>query len=172
MSYTGRYVAFTSDSPLLKNDHNGQQDVYVWDRLTDELRRASVSDFGTESQGISEHPAISADAGCASFSSSGLVLDPRHHWQGGYEIFAHDLVHGGTRGVTLGQDGQRANRASTFSGLSADARFIAFSSDASNLVSPYDGLPRTSIVVISSAIGSSSSASRGTRARPTPCTSP
>jgi Tol biopolymer transport system component len=141
LSYTGRYVVFTGDSPLLRRDHNGQPDIYVWDRVADVLRRASVSDFGTESHGISDGAAISADGGCVSFHSSGAVLDPRHRWTGRYHIFVHDLVHGGTRGVTFGEDGQTADSVSNHSALSADARFVAFSSDASNLVMTSDEPP-------------------------------
>lgn len=83
ISEDGRYVAFVSSaSNLVANDTNGTeyeyygQDVFVHDRSTGTTTRESVAGDGTEANGPSYWPAISADGGFVTFASAATNLVP------------------------------------------------------------------------------------------------
>ncbi len=136
ISADGRYVAFDSDaSNLLAGDGNGSADVFVRDRVTSETSRVSVSSAGAEGDGDSYWAAISADGRYVAFESiaTDLVLGDTN---GVRDIFRHDLQSPeATIRVSVADDGSQANDASFSASISADGRYVAFDSDASNLVS-------------------------------------
>lgn len=130
----GRYVVFTSDaSNLVGGDTNGDQDVFVRDRTTGRTRRVSVSSAGEQPNGNSFDPFISADGRFVAFSSaaSNLVGGDTN---GVTDIFVRDRTTGRTRRVSVSSAGEQANGQSGSPSISADGRFVAFSSAASNLV--------------------------------------
>jgi len=51
-----------------------------------------------------------------------------------FDVFVRDRRTGTTRRVSLGSGGIQGNKASASPVISADGRFVAFNSDASNLV--------------------------------------
>ena len=141
ISDDGRYVAFVSNgSNLVPDDTNqclfreaGCPDIFVHDRQTGETERVSVASDGTEGNGESSEPAISADGRFVAFQSwaSNLVSgDNNHHT----DIFVHDRQTGETRRVSIASDGTEANHRSFRPAISADGRTVAFMSEASNLV--------------------------------------
>ncbi|WP_020639463.1 TolB family protein [Amycolatopsis balhimycina] len=70
ISADGRYVAFVSDSAnLVPGDTNLFRDVFVRDRDTATTTRASVAGNGTEGNGNSATPSISADGKHVAFQS-------------------------------------------------------------------------------------------------------
>ncbi len=74
-SADGRYVAFTSRaSNLVPGDTNGDYDVFVRDRQTDQTTRVSVDSAGNEASPGSESPAISADGRYVAFESEASNL--------------------------------------------------------------------------------------------------
>jgi Tol biopolymer transport system component len=136
----GRYIAFTSPaSTLVARDTNGLADVFVHDRRTGSTRRVSVSNRGRQSSGSatgtgSNAPAISADGRYVAFHSdaSNLVSGDTNR---AFDIFVRDRAIGKTRRVSVGQSGQQANAESLgAAAISADGRYVAFASLASNLV--------------------------------------
>ncbi len=89
ISADGRYVVVMSDADnLVGGDTNGTNDVFVYDRQTDTIRRVSVSDAGEQGNGGTyTGPAVSADGLCVAFVSSASNLIPGD--SNGYEdIFA------------------------------------------------------------------------------------
>ena len=133
LSASGRYVAFTSAaSTLVRRDLNGTTDIFVRDLRTTRTIRLSVASDGTESDGPSMKPSISADGRVVAFPSSAtnLVSNDRNGVQ---DIFARDRASGTTVRVSTGGKGE-ANALSLASLVSADGSAIAFSSEASNLV--------------------------------------
>jgi hypothetical protein len=134
ISAGGRYVAFQSAaSNLIEGDTNGASDVFVHDRDTGITERVSVdSDWGEGNAG-SFGPAISADGRYVAFqgSASNLVPDDTNAET---DVFVHDRETGATERVSLASDGAEGNRSSFASSLSADGRYVAFASLASNLV--------------------------------------
>src|SRR5205085_12425541 len=136
MSADGRFVAFQSDATnLVAGDTNGQTDVFVRDRQMGITRRVSVDSSGNEANGFgSQGAAISGDGRFVAFNSSAtnLVVDDTN---GQYDLFVHDLQTGATERVSVDSTGAQANDTSSEPALSADGRFVAFSSYASNLIS-------------------------------------
>jgi Tol biopolymer transport system component len=90
ISADGRYVAFVSFADhLVPFDTNGQADVFVHDRHTAETTRGSVATDGTEVNGESGYPAISADGRYVAFVSSADNLVPGV-LDSPPELFIHD----------------------------------------------------------------------------------
>ena len=71
----GRRVAFASTSDdLVPGDDNGVRDVFVFDRVTDEVTRVSETSGGTGGDGASRDPEISADGETVVFESAATNL--------------------------------------------------------------------------------------------------
>jgi Tol biopolymer transport system component len=77
MSGDGRLVAFNSFADnLVPGDENGQQDVFVHDRLTGATICISMSWAGAPADGFSEAPTISRDGSMVAFASEATNLVP------------------------------------------------------------------------------------------------
>ncbi|MCA9896608.1 MAG: PD40 domain-containing protein [Anaerolineales bacterium] len=135
ISADGRYVAFQSyASNLVSGDTNGTGDDFVHDRQTGQTTRVSVSSDGTEGNGVSSHPAISANGRYVTFYSnaSNLVSGDTN---GTGDIFVHDRQTGQTTRVSVASDGTQGNNSACCSpAITEDGRYVAFQSGASNLV--------------------------------------
>jgi archaellum component FlaF (FlaF/FlaG flagellin family) len=77
ISADGRYVAFhsTADNPI-PGDTNGYSDVFVHDQQTGQTQRVSVASNGTQGNGNSHSPSISADGRYVAFVSAADNLVP------------------------------------------------------------------------------------------------
>ena len=135
ISADGHSVAFASyASDLVTGDTNSAQDIFVHDMQTGETTRVSVVSFsGTQANGGSQAPDISADGRFIAFASdaSNLVLGDTNSSQ---DVFVHDRQTGQTTRVSVDTFGVQANSVSVFPSISSNGRFVAFASDASNLV--------------------------------------
>jgi Tol biopolymer transport system component len=136
LSLDGRYVVFESAaSDLVAGDTNGGYDVFLRDRAVGSTERVSVASNGAEAHGWSTNPAVSADGRFVVFRSlaSDLVAGDTN---GVDDVFVRDRLNGTTERISVDSGGAEANGASTLLGrsISADGRFVAFHSDASNLV--------------------------------------
>jgi Tol biopolymer transport system component len=135
VSADGRYVAFVSEATnLVAGDANGVQDVFVRDRQQATTERVSVGSGGTEGNGESVEPAISADGRFVAFKSyaPNLVTGDTNGYQ---DVFIRDRQLGTTQLVSVAPGGAQADGSSYTPAISADARFVAFRSGATNLVS-------------------------------------
>lgn len=138
LSADGRYVAFGSqDAGLVAGDTNGTDDVFVWDRATGAIERVSVASDGTQANGQSGSPVISADGQFVTFFSLASNLAPTDG-NGAGDVFLHNRTLGTTTVISVAPSGQTGNGKSggvpTRSDVSADGRFVLFSSEASDLV--------------------------------------
>jgi hypothetical protein len=134
ISGDGQYVAFISAaSNLVAGDTNTMNDVFVHDRTTGNTVRVSLSSIGTQANGNSQKPDISADGRYVVFSSyaSNLVTGDTNNTS---DIFVHDRQTSITTRVSVDSIGNQANSSSQHVAISGDGRYIAFSSNASNLV--------------------------------------
>ncbi|HFC12266.1 MAG TPA: hypothetical protein ENJ56_05425 [Anaerolineae bacterium] len=138
ISADGRFVTFVSGaSNLVANDTNQWDDIFVRDVQSRKTRRVSVASGGAEANHWSAEPRISADGRYIVFVSwannlSGEVVSGLRK----PHVFRHDLVSGITVQVDLNEMGEQAegdNGGSESPSISADGRFIAFSSFATNL---------------------------------------
>jgi Tol biopolymer transport system component len=134
ISADGRYVAFDSmASTLVAGDTNGVWDVFLRDRQTNVTTCISVSSSGVQGDWFSQRPAMSADGRYVAFDSAARNLVP-NDTNFTADIFLRDLLLGTTTRVSLSSGGLQADQSSTFAAISADGRWVSFSSDATNLV--------------------------------------
>ncbi len=139
LSADGRYVTFSSGaSNLIAGDTNGTYDIFVRDMQAGTNIRVNVNSSGGQSSGDVGAPVISSDGRYVMFvsSASDLVAGDT-----GYnDAFVHDTQAGTTRRVSVSSSGEQAN-GDTWgpAAISADGRYAAFRSDATNLVSGSSG---------------------------------
>jgi Tol biopolymer transport system component len=134
ISASGRFVLFASNATnLVAGDTNGSYDVFVRDRKAQVTRRVSVGAGGQQANDFSFDSAISTDGRFVVFESaaSNLVAGDSN---GVDDVFVRDRVAQLTRRVSVGSGGQQANGLSNQVAISAGGRFVAFVSEASNLV--------------------------------------
>lgn len=135
ISANGRWVAFSSRaSNLVAGDTNDQSDIFVRDRMSGTTTRVSVASNGDQGDGASYQPAISGDGRLVAFCSSGSNLVPGDT-NGAADLFVHDLRTRTTTRISVDRTGAEAHPGGCKDpALSADGRFVAFNSSASNLV--------------------------------------
>ncbi len=134
LSADGQFVVFTSNaSNLVEGDTNDSGDVFLYDKRTDAIERISVSSEGNEGDGYSSAPSISADGRYVSFSSDATNLVSGDENEIG-DIFVRDRLTQTTERISLNDAGIESNNFSFNHGISADGRYISYSSVATNLV--------------------------------------
>ncbi|HTF88230.1 MAG TPA: calcium-binding protein [Planctomycetota bacterium] len=136
VSANGRFVAFNSSATnLVPGDTNGWNDIFVHDRQTGITTRESVSSSGAQADLDTLELALSDDGRFVAFMSLATNLVPGDTNQRA-DIFVHDRQSGATTRVNVDDAGNQASP-SSWSGdpkISADGRFVAFWSNAANLV--------------------------------------
>jgi Tol biopolymer transport system component len=133
ISADGRFVSFGSDaSNLVSSDTNALSDIFVHDRQTGATERVSVDSSGAEANGQSYVSVISADGECVAFWSEADNLVPGDS-NLAIDVFVHDRQAGVTERASVDSAGVEANCNCDTPSISADGRFVAFSSCASNL---------------------------------------
>lgn len=93
ISADGRYIAFdTLGSNLVADDTNGEEDVFVHDRVTRQTVRVSISSLGDQGEGRSHSPQISADGRLVAFISSAKNLAPGNEYSEASTtvVYVHD----------------------------------------------------------------------------------
>jgi Tol biopolymer transport system component len=135
ISRDGRWVTFDSVATnLVAGDTNALRDIFVHDRQTATTVRASVASDGSQSNGDSDDPTVSADGRYVAFESvaSNLVTGNTNVKR---DIFVRDTAGGTTELVSVDSLGGPSNNESRGAAISADGRWVAFMSLASDLVS-------------------------------------
>ena len=140
ISEDGRVVAFSSASTTMAGgvDANGRlEDVYLVQVVSGAIERASVTSAGSQlPRGTSILPSLSADGRWMAFAST-APLDETHPARRTAEspvrnVYLRDVLTGTTTRVSRAPRGE-PNGDSSLPSISADGRFIAFASQASNL---------------------------------------
>ncbi len=125
----------------MTGDTNGHRDVFVRDRQAGTTVRVSVSTAGTQGNGESRYPSISANGQRVAFQSTSTNLGGNLGGTGIFtNIFLRDLPSSSTylesaAGCTLGLGTIEANGPSSHVALSGDGNWVAFESLATNLYS-------------------------------------
>ena len=129
LSNNGRLIAFdTFATNLLASGHSPGQ-VFVHDRVADTTEMVSVNDAGDEANFWTVFSSISKDGRFVAFGSLGNNLVPMDS-NGGAEIFLRDRLKSSTTRISLSQtDEQLGVSEANFPVISADARYVIFSSD-------------------------------------------
>lgn len=134
ISYDGRFVSFHSAaSTFVDNDTNGVDDAFVYDRLTGSLRCLSLDPFGAVGNGPSQRVRVSGDGQFVTFHSyaANLVGGDMNSRS---DIFVCELATGQLTLVSISSDGEQGNHYSQYPSISADGRYVAFISRATNLI--------------------------------------
>jgi len=138
ISADGRFVAFNSQATnLVTSDLNGAEDVFLRDRQNGTTERVSVTSGGLEGDSASHTASISPDGRFVVFHSdaTNLVVGDTNAF---HDIFVRDRQAGTTQRVSVATGGAQAigppSGEILYSAISADGRFVAFDSDATNLV--------------------------------------
>jgi Tol biopolymer transport system component len=139
LSSDGRFVAFESSATnLVRGDTNTLADVFVHDRRTGRTERVSVTSNGKQAgadrtNNGSNAPSISGDGRYVAFHSADSNLVPGDTNRT-FDIFVHDRKTGRTTRISVSSAGRQANGESVGApSFSADGRYVAFNSLASNL---------------------------------------
>ncbi|MDP9794453.1 Tol biopolymer transport system component [Catenuloplanes nepalensis] len=142
ISADGRFLAFTSWAPdLVPGDTNGYADVFLMDLTTGAIERINVTSAGAEATGsISWGADISADGRFVSFTSRAQNLLPGRdaNHRRGADAFVRDRLLGTTTLVSVATTGLNGHWPSYSRGISADGRYVAFTSSATDIMP--DGL--------------------------------
>ena len=134
ISADGRFVAFQSYATnIVPGDTNNQSDIFVRDLSTNTTTLVSVSSSGDRGNGRSALPSISADGRFVTFESDATNLVPGDT-NNRQDSFVRDLLTNTTTRVSVSSSGDQGNDLSIPSSISPDGRFVAFASQASNLV--------------------------------------
>lgn len=135
ISDDGRYIAFVSAASWGPLDTNGEFDVYLRDRVAGFTQRVSINSISSlQSNGRSDQPAITGDGLRIAYvsTSTDLVADDNNAEP---DVFVYDRTVGQSTRVSLvGYSILEANGASDTPSISNNGRFVAFRSDANNLV--------------------------------------
>lgn len=132
VSGDGSAVAFSSWSGnLVSNDTAMFEDVFVHDLRTRATTLVSRNPFGMPGNGHSRYPRISADGRFVAFASaaSDLVAQDTNAKD---DVFVFDRATGVVERVSISSTGEQGNGHSTAPSISADGRFVAFTSRATN----------------------------------------
>jgi Tol biopolymer transport system component len=132
-SSEGRHLAFVSRAFNLGFSTGGAAQVFVRDLATGGLEIASKTEGGSPGDGHCHGATLSADGRYVAFATSAATLKPGGNG-GGYDVVIHDRVVGNNVLCSRGIGGAPANGNSFGGAISADGRFVAFESEASNLV--------------------------------------
>jgi uncharacterized repeat protein (TIGR01451 family) len=133
LSADGRFVAFDSEaSNLVAGDKNGTTDVFRHDRTTGQTILVSVNSAGKQANGDSHAPAISADGRFIAFHTIAALVP--QDTNNAVDVYVRDIQTGVTKLVSVATDGTAGNNLSAIQAISADGRFVAFVSEATNLI--------------------------------------
>jgi len=141
ISADGRFIVFESDATnLVPGDTNGFTDIFLRDRSTNTTVRASVKSDGTQGDSHSFAPRISGDGRWVMFTSSArLVADDTNSCaspdlHGCDDVYLYDRQNQTTERVSVANGNVQGQGGARGLSISANGRFVFFSSNADNLV--------------------------------------
>jgi Tol biopolymer transport system component len=129
----GHVVFYSFADALVPGDTNNTADIFTKDLLSGATDRVSVSSSGAQSDGLSLTPDVSGDGRYVVFhgSATNLVTGDANAAD---DVFVRDTWSGLTTRISVSSGGAPSNGSSTDATISADGRFVAFQSLATNLV--------------------------------------
>jgi len=143
LSSDGRFVAFSSyANNVVRNDSNSRSDVFLRDRFLATSERVSVDSSGNQIEGLNSFsPSVSGDGRFVAFEVRGTSFPSRS------DVFLRDRLLGATERINVNVRGAPSDRGVEDAiSVSADGRFVAFASDATDIVPGVSGI-RTSIFI-------------------------
>jgi Tol biopolymer transport system component len=137
ISATGQFIAYASRANnLVAEPLSVYHYIFVHDALSGETWHASKDSFGEFGHGDSDtRPSITPDGRFVAFASQAYNLalpEADLNWES--DVFVHDHLTGLTRRVSVHSGGGEGSGGSIQPSISADGRFVAFTSGAPDLV--------------------------------------
>jgi Tol biopolymer transport system component len=136
ISADGKVVAFDAKlrPGLIERTFDPQNRfVFARDLAAGTTTMVSVDSQGHAGNAFSAYPALSADGRLVEFSSDASNLVPGDT-NFTADVFVHDRATGVTVVASVSSDGELGNDTSLYASLSASGRYVAFRSEASNLI--------------------------------------
>ncbi len=136
ISSDGRFLVFRSNTTnLVPGDSNNASDIFWLDANGGGLERVNLGPGGVQGLGgaTTTLPSVSDDGNAIAFVSNqnNLVTGDTNAAQ---DIFVRDRVTSTTTRVSVDSSGAQANGLSDFAVISANGRFVVYTSLASNLI--------------------------------------
>lgn len=158
LSHDGRYLALETDAALTSSDTNGAADIYLRDQRTGRVTLVSHGIAGTPGTGVTTclfcygaperflpgsittnpvkgawDPSISAAGRFVAFTSSdtNLVAGDTNAIT---DVFVYDVLKRVMTRASVASQGAQANGHSWLPSISANGRYVSFTSEATNLV--------------------------------------
>ena len=132
-SSNGQYIAFSSwAGNLAPNDTNQNIDIFVCNLASGTTALVSHATNGFSGNGFSSEPSISADGRYVAFTSAATNL-VAHDTNNVPDVFVDDTQTGTIRLVSVSTNGGFGNHLSYSPVISANGRYVLFSSEAQNL---------------------------------------
>jgi hypothetical protein len=168
LSADGRFVVFNTNGTNLLPGPGGY--LYVRDTLTGDTEQVDVAVDGTKPNGFPQIAAISADGRYVAFESaaSNLVANDTNS---ATDVFVRDRKLKTTSLVSVASNGGPTNGVAKAPAISADGRYVAFYSDATNLLASatnlnYNVYVRDLVAGVTTRISDKSDGSGGGGANP------
>ncbi|MBI5929038.1 MAG: PD40 domain-containing protein [Chloroflexi bacterium] len=137
LSSDGRYVVFSTSAPLIIEDTNNREDIYLEDMQTCQVSLISIMTNGQEGTGDASYADISGDGRYIVFQYGGngrlVSQDTNNFW----DAYLHDRVTGVTSVISATPTGEIGNAESILPRISTDGHYAFFSTSATNLIPPY-----------------------------------
>jgi hypothetical protein len=134
ISRDGRYVSFASGADdLITGDNNGKQDIFRWDRTNGTIIRVSEDGLGGGTNDNSYDPVISGDGSRIAYSSNASDIDAADD-NGVSDIYLWDSGTGVSERVSVSLTDGDPDAASFAPSIAADGGFVAYQSNATNIV--------------------------------------
>ena len=134
ISSDGSLIVFASDAnDLVGNDTNGVTDIFLYRRSMGEIELVSKSNSGAQGNGPSGEPTINAAGTHIAYSSdaSNLVAEDTNN---AADVFTYAIATGKTARISKQGIETQLNGPSFHPSISSDARYVVFSSLATNAV--------------------------------------
>lgn len=133
ISGNGRYVVYASSaSNVVPNDTNAKMDVFVRDLVDGTNDRVSISVFEGQSSEDSYGPSISDDGNRIAFVSGEELASGRPGADA--DVFVRDRAAGSTLNANFDSGAVAGNADPSLPAISGNGRYVAFASEATNLV--------------------------------------
>ncbi len=143
ISGNGRFVAFDSEGPFVGADTNTISDVFRHDMKTGKTIRVDIRSDGTQTEytpainfgADSEEPSISGDGNLIAYESidDTMTAEPDYDNKIDTDVFVRNVRQGKTLRASIKPNGTEAagaaNQNNSFSAISGNGRFVAFTAD-------------------------------------------
>ncbi|OVE81730.1 hypothetical protein BVY04_02760 [bacterium M21] len=133
VSTDGRWISFSSmSSYVVGNDSNNAEDIFLIDRQTYNITCVSATPSGFTGNSGSYDAKITPDASYVLFGSGASDLID-NDYNNRNDLFLYTVATSSLERISISDDESEANDSTYYGAITADARYVAFSSNATNL---------------------------------------